>query len=386
MKYTSIILISLLIATGCKEPGNKYLTITQEQGIETTSIDFTKIQATRDSLTHDELWPLSRLTDDIQVIRLETGDNCLVSGKAIYGIEDSCIVVIQNDQIMTFDREGHFQHTVAVFGRAPEEFGKFQDARVKDGKVYLLDEFGKGKIFSVKKGEGYSTFQGSTKDFWYNSFLPLEHGQILMVPFKCESTKNLFYIQDADGKYLQGMPCPPNQDILQYNGRKLVSQVGQEYRYASFTCDTVFQIVQEDLVPKWIFKVGGQQEVEVEGETSRFLFVRVKTVTNRNVKDGVTYTSFSTESYCYDKENKKLSTFGNIWDDHFASIYRGVQELHIQNGEWFYWVYPASMLAESIPDILLSEKVDDKIKERLKDWEGKISLDDNPVLLVGRLK
>lgn len=385
MKFIFAVILCFCFIVTCKSP-DKYLSITDDQGIETTIIDFTKIQAGSDSLIYRDLLPLSELADDIQVIRLETGNNCLVDGKASYWLEDSCIIVVQPDQIMRFDREGHFQRTIATYGRAPEEFGKFQDARVKDGKIYLLDDFGKGKIFSIREYEGFSNFQGSTQDRFYNSFLPLDSGRILMAPFKCESSKNLIYTQDAAGKYLQGVPCPPNRDILSYNGRKLVSQVGQDYYYIPFSCDTVFQIIHGNLLPKWIFKVGARQEVEVNGETSRFLFLTVKTIIEQNTSDAVVYTSYSNVFYCYDKTDKKLSTFEKLWDDRFAMVYRNIQDLHIQNGEWFYWVYPASMLTELIPQVLELEDVDERIKERLKDLQEKITLDDNPFLLVGKLK
>lgn len=385
MKFIFTIICSICLVGACKSP-DKYLTVTNDRGIETTVIDFTKVQAGSDSLVHHNLLALSELADNIQMVRLETGNNCLVDGKASYWLEDSCIIVIQRDQLMMFDLEGRFLRTIATQGRAPGEFGEFQDARVKDGKIYLLDDFGKGKIFSIGENEEVSDFQGSTKDRFYNSFLPLDSGRILMAPFKCESTKNLIYIQDADGKYLQGIPCPPNQDILSYNGRKLVSQVGQDYYYTPFLCDTVFQFIGGNLLPKWIFKVGARQEVEVNGETSRFLFLTVRTITEQNTVNSVVYTTYSNVFYRYDKTDKKLVSFEKVWDDRFALVYRDIQDLNIQNGELFYWVYPASMLVEAIPQVLELEDVDEKIKENLKKWQEKISLDDNPVLLVGKLK
>ena len=385
MKLQCIVPILFLLAVACKN-SDKYVTTVEDRGIETTTIDFTKVQAGRDSIVHYSSLPLSEIADDIQVIRLETGDKCLVDGEATYWVGDSCIIVVQRDQIMMFDREGRFRRTIATSGRAPEEFGKFQDVRIKNGKIYLLDDFGKGKIFSLKEGEGVSNFQGCTEDRFYNSFLPLDNGHILMAPFKCEGSKNIYYVQDTAGKFQEGVSCPPNKEILCYNGRKLVSQVGQEYRYTPFTVDTVFQIIHGSLLPRWIFKVGAQQEIEVHGETSRFLFLNLRMITNQSTSNSVVYTTYSNAYYCYDKEAKKLSAFNDIFDDRFASVRRDIQNLRIQDGEWFYWVYPASMLTEAIPLILESEEVDDKIKEHMKDLQGTITLDDNPVILIGRLK
>lgn len=385
MKFIFTIIFSFCLVGACKSP-DKYLTVTNENGIETTVIDFTKIQAEKDSLVHYDLLALSEIADDIRVVRLETKDNCLVDGKANYWLEDSCIIVVQRDQIMKFDREGHFQRTIAIYGRGPGEFGKFQDVRVKNGKIYLLNTLGKGKIFSVRENESFSDFQGSTKDLRYNSFLPLDSGCILMAPFKCESTKNLIYIQDADGKYLQGVPCPPNRGALSYNGRKLLSQVGQNCNYTPFSGDTVFQFIHGNLYPKWIFKIGARQGVEVYGETSRFLFLSVKTITSQSTSNDVVSTTYSNVFYRYDKIDKKLSSFNKVLDDRLALIPKGIWELQIQNGELFCWVYPASTLVEAIPQVLDLKDVDEKIKERLKNLQEKISLDDNPVLLVGRLK
>lgn len=385
MKIVFVMFLILGFAVACKN-SDKSVAVTGGQGFETTILDFTKIQGEKDSLLRYDLLPFSEIADSIQVIRLETDDHCLVDGEASYWLEDSLLVVIQPDQIMTFDRKGFFLRTVARYGRAPEEFGKYQDVRVKNGKVYIMDDFGKGKIFSVHADEGFLNFQGGTEDFWYNSFLPLDSGRMVMAPFKCEKSKNLVYIQDSAGKFLEGIPCPPNRDVLVYNGLKLVSQVGEEYYYTPFTCDTIFRIVGGSLLPKWIFKVGKRQEVTIHGETTRYLYLTVKTIQEQNTSDSVTYTTFSTESYRYDKADKKFSVFNHVWDDRFASIYRNINDLHFQNGEWFYWVYPASMLTEMIPQILQAENVDDKIKEGLKKLEGKISMDDNPVLVVGRLK
>lgn len=384
MKLECVMLVVFLLAAACKD-SDKYIITTKNQGVETTTIDFTKARAGGDSLMYYSSLPLSGLADAIQVIRLETGNHCLIDGKATYLVGDSCIIVVQRDQIMMFDKEGHFRRTIAVSGRAPEEFGAFQDVRMSNGKIYLLDEFGKGKIFSVKE-EKVSNFQGSTQDRWYNSFLPLDNGHILMAPFKCKGSENIYYVQDSTGKYLEGIPCPPNEDVLSYNGRKLVSQVGQEFRYTPFTVDTVFQITHGNLLPKWIFKVGAKQEIEVCGETKRFLFLNLKTITQQSTSNSVVYTTYSSHYYCYDKDAKRLIAFENIWDDKFASMHRGIQNLHIQNGEWFYWVYPASILTEIIPQILQAEDVDDTIKEYIRDLQGTITLDDNPVILVGRLK
>ena len=107
MKFAFAVILSFGFIVACKSP-DKYLTVTNDRGIETTVIDFTKVQAGNDSLVHYNLLALSKLADDIQMIRLETENNCLVDGKASYWLEDSCIIVMQRDQIMMFDREGRF--------------------------------------------------------------------------------------------------------------------------------------------------------------------------------------------------------------------------------------------------------------------------------------
>ena len=129
MKFVFAVILSFGFIVACKSP-DKYFTVTNDRGIETTVIDFTKVQAGNDSLVHYNLLALSKLADDIQMIRLETENNCLVDGKASYWLEDSCVIVMQRDQIMMFDREGHFLRTIATQERAPGEFEGFQDARV----------------------------------------------------------------------------------------------------------------------------------------------------------------------------------------------------------------------------------------------------------------
>lgn len=147
MKLQCIVPILFLLAVACKN-SDKYVTTVEDRGIETTTIDFTKVQAGRDSIVHYSSLPLSEIADDIQVIRLETGDNCLIDGKATFWVEDSCIIVIQQDQIMMFDREGRFRRTIATSGRAPEEFGKFQDVRIKMEKFICWMILGREKFLA----------------------------------------------------------------------------------------------------------------------------------------------------------------------------------------------------------------------------------------------
>ena len=62
MKFVFAVILSFGFIVACKSP-DKYLTVTNENGIETTVIDFTKIQAEKDSLVHYDLLALSEIAD-----------------------------------------------------------------------------------------------------------------------------------------------------------------------------------------------------------------------------------------------------------------------------------------------------------------------------------
>lgn len=386
MKFWTGILFLLLL--GCKESG-KSLISNSENDVETTVFDFTKIGIAADSIRHQELLPLSLLADSIQVVKLETGNNCLVDGKADYFIGDTFILVSQRDQVMLFDRTGRFLRTVARKGRGPGEYESFEDISVDEarGMVYLLGEFGDVKMYNLSDSNYFKRFECAGSDRFYNSILSQDSGRLLVAPCLYKDTKHLIVQLDTTGQFVCGLPCSPNDKKLTHiEGKKLIYRVGDEYHYVSSNDDTVYRVTGNTLKLKWVFNVKGAQRVEMNGETRSFLFPTVLTIEEQKEKEGRTLTTYSNTFYCYDKRSRQLLTYDKVWDDYLLTLYWKIDNLHIQDGDRFYWVYPAPLLEEFIPQVLELEEVKPGMKERLTDLQKTLSTDDNPVLLIGRLK
>jgi len=80
---------------------------------------------------------LSELADDIEYICLETNDKCLLRSTAEYFFTDDYIFVENVEYILQFDRKGNFIKQIGTPGRGPGEIGLIRQLSVLDNKKQL---------------------------------------------------------------------------------------------------------------------------------------------------------------------------------------------------------------------------------------------------------
>jgi len=81
---------------------------------------------------------LSELTDDIEYIKLETNEKCLLHRMAEYFFTDDYIFVDNSTHILQFDRNGKFIKQIGTPGRGPGEIGLIRNLSVLDKKKQLV--------------------------------------------------------------------------------------------------------------------------------------------------------------------------------------------------------------------------------------------------------
>lgn len=383
------LVILLLLLCGCGKSG-KIITSTIKDGVELVEFDFTRIGGDgADSVLLQEKLNLSSLVQDLRVVKLETGDECLVTGGAEYFVGDRCILVSQNDRIILFDQYGHFSRVVALKGRGPREFNQVDDFTVDEGRgfIYIL-EYDNIKIFSLSDSLYFRQVNCAEREIFHSNLLPLENGNLLLAPHVYKKTGHWVYAQDTAGQLLGGTICPPNEANPHFvAGKKLLYRVGGELRYLSANSDSVYLAGADGTLKlKWVFKVKGNQEMRMYGETPGILLIGVNTITAKKVSEGYTETSYSACNYIYDKNQNRLTAYENLWNDYLEiepemPIYR----FKLHNGERFCFPYHASLLVDLLPQVLESG-VKPEVRERLENLQKTLSQDDNPVLLIGRMK
>ncbi len=81
---------------------------------------------------------LSEITDDIEYVRLETNESCLLHPRADYHFTDDYIFVDNSKYILQFDRKGKFIKQIGKPGRGPGEIGLIRIMSVLDNKKELV--------------------------------------------------------------------------------------------------------------------------------------------------------------------------------------------------------------------------------------------------------
>lgn len=388
MKCKLAVALLLLLLIGCREK-KSYWVASDEDGVKTITIDFTVLSESSDSVGFQKLLPLSELSDDIRVVKFETRDECLIDGNARYRIADSCILVIQSDQVMLFGWDGRFRHTVARGGRGPREISSFSDAVIDEqgDRIYILEEYGKVKIYSLSDTNFFADIS-LVKEPAYNSIRLSGSGNLLIAPYYAKRTKNMIYKADTAGNLLDSIPCPPNGNPIAYsfNEKFVLSEVDGEFHYLSPGNDTIYRFLDWQFKPGWIFRVAGNQQMNVRGETRNGLLLDLQTIVAQEVSENSSRTEFSVKTYCLDKKDMKMKEIERVLDDRFAQTSGQTHDLHLQSGKWLYWLYAAPKLDEIIATIEEKDGVQQEIKDNLKEFGKTLSPEDNPVLLIGRLK
>ncbi len=89
-------------------------------------------------LTNKSKVNLSQITDDIEYVRLETDESCLLHSRAEYHITSEYIFVDNVEYILQFDRNGKFIKQIGKPGRGPGEIGLIRIMSVLDTKKQLV--------------------------------------------------------------------------------------------------------------------------------------------------------------------------------------------------------------------------------------------------------
>lgn len=382
------VIILAVFLCGCGKSG-KVVTSVMGDGGDVTVFDFTQTRSEgADSILHEERLNLSSLAEEVRIVKLETGDECLVGRRANYFVGNTFIIVSQDDRMMLFDQDGRFRRVIALKGRGPREFGQVDDFTVNEesGLVYIL-EYDNIKIFSLSDSSYFRQVPCAEREVIHNCVLPLDNGRLLLTPYVYKRAGHLVYAQDTVGRLLGGTPCPPNEANPHFVvGEKLTYRVGDELRYLSGNRDSVFRVDTGGILNlKWVFKAKMGQELRMNGETPGLLLVTVLTVLEKEVMPGSVQTSYSHCYYLYDKNQKRLITYGSMLDDYLEMPISN-HELNRHNRGRFCIEYSASMLMEVIPQILTRKDLKPEVRERLEDLQKTCAQDDNPVLLTGRLR
>jgi len=257
MKYILIFILAFLLTVSCSNKKNV------THSIEKIDLTF--------GLKNDEKVNLSTITDDIEYVKLETNDKCLVGNITRSMLKDSLIILKDNfDRLFIFNKKGKFIFKLNRIGQGPQEYLAitFFDISLKNKLIYIYDGMSEKIIIydfngEFKKSKNISGIYPADLQIWNDTIIAL-----LFSKFRVESSD--FYrlkLYNSNIEFFKGVHKvkPENIDYLRFQPgmAKLISNKTKLTFWESLN-DTVFTYDGNNVDPHFVFDVGKYQSSEKE--------------------------------------------------------------------------------------------------------------------------
>ncbi len=392
MKYFLLsILIGLSVLLGSCSEKEKSVTVISRNDNQMMVLN---LKNTNDSIQIN----LTDFTSDLRFIRLETRPDCLISS-ATYYLTDRYILARTKTGIYQFDAHGKFIRLLVSRGQGPLEYSAAEwVVDEKNDRLIIADE---------QKTEYFLCFDLKTGEYLYNipkaipgvtrKFSLTEYGSLACVPYMSPGNQpDLYYLywQDLKGQLIDVVKGP--QDLAIYRDNYL-EKVPDGYRYmlAYSNKDTIYTLKDKKLIPFLAFNHGEEvpESMEAEGyrtmkialETSNFLFLYKNQISKVNVSGDNTSISWVLNDYLLDKTHLKAFQISGIYND-FTGTNLHIQMLKGLPNGIIYCQLQAMELIGIAERAIENPKSEQKLIGRMEEIRDQIGRDDNPVLLVGRLR
>lgn len=375
------IIIILMISNACQNK-EKAISTYHVDSNEITKIDInTPIDSSKINLT--------ALGEDLRVVRLETSDSCLF-GNASYLIGKEYIIAFSQQHIILLDQNGKYIRTLSSYGKGPQEF-RFIIANVfnKQENQLIAMDYGRSYIhcWSLPNGQ-YSSIPLAQKGGAY-TLIPLTDTTLKIANYRTDQTKYKLYSQTLSGRFLDGLLNTGKEDSRRVNWQNNLYKTGTALYYRPHHSDSIFQVLSDTLMLKYVFPINQNQRLHILQFTERQMIFAVynitkekKVVSGKNW--GVNYEGYNV-FYIVDLTKGQITCSRQINNDYFGVNVEN-RNITFQENGLFHLQIPASKLTTLIPEILEKNDIDATVRQRLEQLKSEITEEDNPILIIGTSK
>lgn len=257
MKYTFIFILAILLTVSCSTKKN------DKQPIEKIDLTF--------GLKNDEKVNLSTITDDIECVKLETNDKCLVGNISRSMLKDSLIILKDDlERLFIFNKKGKCLLKLNKKGQGPQEYLYISsfDVSLKNKLIYIYDGLSQKIIIYDFNGEfkRYKNIKGI-----YPTDLKIWNDTIIALIFpKAMLESSDFYrlkLYNSNIEFIKSVH-KVKQENINYNripsGWVKLTSSKSELTYWDSLNDTVFTYDGNRVDPHFVFDVGKYQSSEME--------------------------------------------------------------------------------------------------------------------------
>ncbi len=320
--------------------------------------------------------PLSELVESLEIVNLETITPALIENAWFTDISDKFICIKTHGAFPAklFDRKGKFICDLGKIGRGPGEYSQLYGIQIdnKNDLIYL-SPFATTRRILVYDSKGIQK-KAIPLAFTQRKFKAFVSDKsvvtVLSMPFKGDST--ICFQQTIDGKLIKKIAPAPHMINSSFDGEVFVNHSTSDFDFYNTAIDTLYHYntVKNKLEAKFTCDFGSEKKpISVLREAPLFYYTGVRS------KEGKWNNLLV---------NKKtlISKYFKIKNDLFG----GIIASPVFNNGYFINNIPAISLKNQIKSALKNNKMPEPMRQKLTEMDNSLKIDDNNVILFGKLK
>jgi hypothetical protein len=345
---------------------------------------------------------LSDIVSNTRLVKLETKDLSLIGSNSRYLVGAKYIICFNQSTILQFDSNGKFIRVVAKLGRGPDEFLNISGIDMDREEKKLFFTSARSKMIQV-----VDLITGK-----FSSPIPISYGEsapqiiikddkIIILPLITGNEKYILYYQDSFGKFIEGIPVTYKkmpQMIIISTSSYPVSNGDLVYYYDPKVCgDTIFKMNGAKKTPMAIVQGGdnfGQSKANATGYSTTLLSKLADSWVFSNLIFEINTNTFNKRDnhyYILEEKNSRLSEITEFTLDNLGKTYAHEE---INKGLLNYsfdlsrkqFVFKIESI--DFKKIITANKFNAPENEimQIKKLDQEVTIYDNPILLIGKLK
>ena len=327
--YLSIVL-SLLSSCSNKQAHKQ----SQEENVQQEKSFYT-IDLSKDfSGSDNQTLLLSDIVEDVEYVKLETTDDCLLAGTARVFITNDDIYTLNNYsdyKLLRFDRKtGKFISQIGSIGQGPKEMIKPGFVFAKDSLVYVSSSISDKVYIYTNENQfirsvPFCKDRSSFEDGVGQTISVIDHQYIVRHPGQLQSQFNynqymaaevidmnsnrLFAMRDTSDVY--GIMLTLDWDPVRWYYKGNINFYNEPDR-------TVYAVTKDSIIPRYHFNLGDNKWPVMDGKLTKEFFKYIKFKSFRETEDYLyLYWNQSQKGY-FARFNKKTETLdvqeqGKFW-------------------------------------------------------------------------
>ncbi|MGM0642017.1 MAG: 6-bladed beta-propeller [Thermotogota bacterium] len=343
-----------------------------------------------------------KIFGNFELIQLESKDECLIGGYYKVIPTDNNIIIYTRERILQFDYSGRFLGILANKGNGPGELSSIINCIVdeKHDKLYCIQQSDQKNIhiYDLKSNKFEKNIPRAINGAL--GYVQLLNDSILACFPKMDlNGKYLVYYQDLKGNFIDGIPYSINQrkgTVLRKAPEIIKDMEEKKFLYFNQKIDTLFEIdsLKKNAVVSFKKDASNQKNSEMNVvdlivDTEDFLVLCNEEFKLVNSNDGSIIMKSDNKRYLTLKlPSLELSEIDNIHFDLFGEYYKvenksvlnNINTIRNKNIVLSYSYSEFIDIAESM------EENNTKDPLGIVDLSDELNENDNPVLLIGKLR